>query len=60
VIDIGMHLGLRVPADSPLGAGQTWTPDLAMEFFTKHSGRDVEFLAGEIIRYLSGPGVPSR
>jgi len=56
VIDIGMHLGLRVPADSPLGAGQTWTPDLALEFFTAHSGRDAEFLASEIIRYLSGPG----
>ena len=56
VIDIGMHLGLRIPADSPLGAGQTWTPDLALEFFTTHSGRDVEFLASEIIRYLSGPG----
>jgi uncharacterized protein (DUF885 family) len=56
VIDIGMHLGLRVPDDSPLGAGQTWTPDLALEFFTSHSGRDSEFLASEIIRYLSGPG----
>lgn len=56
VIDIGMHLGLAVPADSPLGAGQTWTPDLALEFFTAHSGRDREFLASEIIRYLSGPG----
>jgi uncharacterized protein (DUF885 family) len=56
VIDIGMHLGLRVPGDSPLGAGQTWTPDLGLEFFTAHSGRDAEFLASEIIRYLSGPG----
>ncbi len=56
VIDIGMHLGLRVPGDSPLGAGQIWTPDLALEFFTAHSGRDAEFLASEIIRYLSGPG----
>ena len=34
IIDIGMHLGLRLPDDSPLGAGQTWTPDLALEFFT--------------------------
>src|SRR6266702_5176567 len=51
VIDIGMHLELTVPGDSPLGAGQTWTPDLALEFFTAHSGRDKEFLASEIIRY---------
>jgi uncharacterized protein (DUF885 family) len=56
VIDIGMHLGLTVPGDSPLGAGQTWTPDLALEFFLAHSGRDKEFLASEVIRYLSGPG----
>jgi uncharacterized protein (DUF885 family) len=56
VIDIGMHLQLRVPDDSPLGAGQLWTPDLALEFFAAHSGRDKEFLASEVIRYLSGPG----
>ncbi len=56
IIDIGMHLGLRLPDDSPLGAGQTWTPDLALEFFTSFCGRDREFLASEIIRYLSGPG----
>jgi uncharacterized protein (DUF885 family) len=56
IIDIGMHLGLRVPDDSPLGAGQIWTPDLALEFFTAHSGQDAGFLGSEIIRYLSGPG----
>jgi uncharacterized protein (DUF885 family) len=56
IIDIGMHLGLKLPADAPLGAGQTWTPDLALEFFTSFCGRDQEFLASEIIRYLSGPG----
>jgi len=56
IIDIGMHLGLRLPDDAPLGAGQTWTPDLALEFFTSFCGRDREFLASEIIRYLSGPG----
>ncbi len=56
IVDIGMHLGLRLPGDAPLGAGQTWTPDLALEFFTSFCGRDPEFLASEIIRYLSGPG----
>ena len=56
IIDIGMHLSLRLPDDSPMGAGQTWTPDLALEFFTSFCGRDREFLASEIIRYLSGPG----
>jgi uncharacterized protein (DUF885 family) len=56
VIDIGMHLGLRVPADSPLGAGQTWTPELAGEFFAAHSGRDRAFIESEIVRYLGMPG----
>jgi uncharacterized protein (DUF885 family) len=56
IIDIGMHLGLRLPGDSPFAAGQTWNPDLALDFFTSYCGRDREFLASEIIRYLSGPG----
>ena len=56
IIDIGMHLGLRLPDDSPFAAGQTWTPDLGLEFFTSYCGRDREFLASEVIRYLSGPG----
>jgi uncharacterized protein (DUF885 family) len=56
IVDIGMHLGLKVPADSRIGAGETWTPDLALEFFTAHSGSNKEFMASEIIRYLSGPG----
>ncbi len=56
IIDIGMHLGLEIPDRSPFAAGQRWTPDLALEFFTSYSGRDREFLASEVIRYLSGPG----
>jgi len=56
VVDIGMHLELKVPADSPLGAGQTWTPELASEFFAAHSGRDGAFIESEIIRYLGLPG----
>jgi uncharacterized protein (DUF885 family) len=61
VVDIGMHLRLRAPADAPdlpggALAGQEWTPDLAQEFFAAHSGMTAEFVASEIIRYLSGPG----
>jgi uncharacterized protein (DUF885 family) len=56
VIDIGMHLRLEVPADSPVGAGEAWTPELALAFFAAHSGRDSAFLESEIIRYLGGPG----
>jgi uncharacterized protein (DUF885 family) len=56
VIDIGMHTRARIPDDSPVGAGQTWTPDLAREFFGRHSGRPAAFLDSEIVRYLSVPG----
>ncbi|MCU1666053.1 MAG: hypothetical protein JWR58_6118 [Pseudonocardia sp.] len=56
VIDIGMHLGLQVPADSPLLAGATWTPEVAREFFGAHSGRPGPFLDSEIVRYLGWPG----
>jgi uncharacterized protein (DUF885 family) len=60
VIDIGMHLGLPIPADQgrgePLAPGQHWTPALAREFFGRHSGRPADFLDSEIVRYLGLPG----
>jgi uncharacterized protein (DUF885 family) len=56
VVDIGMHLELAVPGDSPLGAGQRWTPELASEFCLAHTGRPAEFVHSEILRYLSAPG----
>jgi uncharacterized protein (DUF885 family) len=56
IVDIGMHLGLAIPADSPLGAGQTWSAELAGEFFRAHSGRDAAFIDSEIVRYLGAPG----
>jgi uncharacterized protein (DUF885 family) len=56
IIDIGMHLRLPIRADWAPGAGQRWTPELALEFFVAHSGRERDFLASEIVRYLSMPG----
>ena len=56
VVDIGMHLELEVPADSPIAPGERWTPQLAREFFGAHSGMTPEFLDSEIIRYLGWPG----
>ncbi|MBO0774859.1 MAG: DUF885 domain-containing protein, partial [Actinobacteria bacterium] len=56
VIDIGMHLRLPVPQDSPIGAGETWTPELGREFFAVHSGRGPAFVDSEIVRYLGAPG----
>jgi uncharacterized protein (DUF885 family) len=56
VIDIGMHLELRIPADSPMAPGEKWTPELARDFFAAHTGRGQAFVDSEIVRYLSAPG----
>lgn len=56
VIDLGMHLELKIPADSPIAPGQTWTPALAEQFLNAHSGSSPEFIASEITRYLGWPG----
>ncbi len=56
VIDIGMHLQLRVPANSAEFAGKTWTPQVARAFYGAHSGRPPAFLDSEIVRYLGWPG----
>ncbi|MFF5445372.1 DUF885 domain-containing protein [Streptomyces sp. NPDC012888] len=56
IVDIGMHLGLEIPADSPFHPGERWTPELAQEFFGMHSGRPADFVESELTRYLSMPG----
>ncbi|WP_281156911.1 DUF885 domain-containing protein [Streptomyces sp. HYC2] len=56
IIDIGMHLELEIPADSPFHPGERWTPELGREFFGAHSSRPRDFVASELIRYLSMPG----
>ncbi|ANW21256.1 DUF885 domain-containing protein [Streptomyces clavuligerus] len=55
IVDIGMHLGLEIPADSPFRPGESWTPELAEEFFGLHSGRPAAYVASELTRYLSMP-----
>ncbi|MDH2390684.1 DUF885 domain-containing protein [Streptomyces sp. HNM0663] len=55
IVDIGMHLGLRIPADSPFRPGERWTPQLAQAFFGMHSSRPAEFVESELTRYLSMP-----
>ncbi|MFF9914045.1 DUF885 domain-containing protein [Streptomyces sp. NPDC013457] len=56
IVDIGMHLRLRIPADSPFHPGEEWTPELAQEFFQRHSSRPPAFVESEMTRYLSMPG----
>lgn len=56
IVDIGMHLGLDIPADSPFHPGERWTPELAQEFFQRHTSRPPAFVESELTRYLSMPG----
>ncbi|MET8947458.1 DUF885 domain-containing protein [Streptomyces sp. NPDC004542] len=56
VVDIGMHLGLEIPPDSPFHPGERWTPQLAQEFFLRHSSRPADFVESELTRYLTIPG----
>ncbi|MFJ8667404.1 DUF885 domain-containing protein [Streptomyces sp. NPDC093600] len=56
IVDIGMHLRLEIPADSPFHPGERWTPELAQEFFQQHSSRPPSFVESEMTRYLSMPG----
>jgi uncharacterized protein (DUF885 family) len=56
IVDIGMHVELEIPADSPFHPGERWTPGLAQEFFGNHSGRPADFVESELTRYLSMPG----
>jgi uncharacterized protein (DUF885 family) len=58
IVDIGMHLRLELPAGALPGTehGRTWTPELAIEFFTASTARSTEFVTSEIVRYLGRPG----
>lgn len=61
IIDIGMHLGFRIPEGTtlndgtPFHAGEVWNPDLAFEFSVKETGNTEAFMRSEIDRYLGWP-----
>jgi uncharacterized protein (DUF885 family) len=57
IIDIGMHLELKVPADNPFGfhPGETWNAELGFEFLRGHCRMETEFLKAELNRYLGWP-----
>jgi len=58
IVDIGIHLELEIPKDNPFGfhPGETWTPELVLEFMREHSQMDDAFLQFEVKRYLGWPG----
>jgi uncharacterized protein (DUF885 family) len=58
IVDIGMHLELEIPRDNPFGfhPGETWTPELGLEFMRERSSMEDEFIRYEVLRYLGWPG----
>ncbi|MGF1429114.1 DUF885 domain-containing protein [Kitasatospora sp. LaBMicrA B282] len=56
ILDIGMHVGLEFPADSPFHPGEPMTPELGREFFGSYCGLAPDNLDSELVRYLGLPG----
>ncbi|MCB9739467.1 MAG: DUF885 domain-containing protein [Deltaproteobacteria bacterium] len=56
VVDIGLHLGLQIPRDAPLHAGQPWNFDRAVELMVRFAGMEAEHADSEVTRYLGWPG----
>jgi uncharacterized protein (DUF885 family) len=56
VVDLGIHCGYSIPADSGWHPGEKWNPDLMLEFMSARSSSDDAFNRSEIDRYLGWPG----
>ena len=58
VVDIGVHLGLTIPADNPFGwrPGEVWDAERVYEFMRAHSRMDDGQVRFEVNRYLGWPG----
>ena len=56
VVDLGLHLELRIPADSGWHPGDTWTPELAWDYLRSRVQVPDEMLRFELNRYLGWPG----
>ncbi|MGA0862538.1 MAG: DUF885 domain-containing protein [Ilumatobacteraceae bacterium] len=56
VVDIGVHCGFAIPAESSWRPGEAWTADTMLEFLTERSSSDDAFNRSEVDRYLGWPG----
>ena len=56
IVDIGMHLELKIPTSESYHPGDTWNADLGQEFCLQRSQFPVDFMQSEVIRYLGTPG----
>lgn len=55
VIDIGLHVGLPVPAGVVMEEG-AWTFERAVELLVRFAGLDRDYAESEVTRYLGWPG----
>jgi len=56
IVDIGMHLELKIPAGTGFHEGQRWTPRLGLEFLRTRTRTESARAVDEIDRYLGWPG----
>jgi uncharacterized protein (DUF885 family) len=56
VVDIGMHLELRIPGGEAFHGNEAWTPELGESFLLSRACYPRSFLASELDRYLGRPG----
>ena len=59
VVDLGIHLELPVPADSPWHPGEVWNAGLAWEYLRARVQVEEQMLRFELDRYLGWPGQAS-
>jgi uncharacterized protein (DUF885 family) len=55
VVDIGCHLGYRIPEQAPLGAGEVWSYERAVEMMHDIARAPAELATSEVKRYLGWP-----
>lgn len=56
VIDIGSHLGLKIPESQPFHPGEEWTFETGVEMLDKYAAQDHAISVSEMNRYLGWPG----
>ena len=55
VVDLGLHLGYRIPDDAPLHAGEAWTYERAVDALVRLAFMDTDTARSEVTRYLGWP-----
>ncbi|MBO4208583.1 DUF885 domain-containing protein [Micromonospora echinofusca] len=55
VVDLGLHLGLPVPAGNGFTDAPRWTPEVAVDLLTRVAGLDAATARFEVDRYLGWP-----